>query len=86
MKNLRTFEQFVNESYELVNEGDKSKSDINKMLKKAGFENVSMVVNSFKDKAYKPLTKGLKGHTIGPMTMTDAHNEQNRKRSGMDEG
>jgi hypothetical protein len=73
-----SFDSFVNEAKKKKKKGI-SKSDINKILKNAGFENVSMTVNSFKNKTYKPLTKGLPGHTIGPMTSTNAHNEQNRK-------
>ena len=81
--------KYINESFEsFVNEAKKkkkkqssgiSKGDIANALKAAGFENVSMIVNSFKSASYKPLTKGLRGGSIGPMTATDAYRNRNRE-------
>ena len=54
-----------------------TKTEINKALKEIGFGFVKMRVNSYQDKTHPSKMKGLRGGSIGPMTMTDAHHTHN---------
>lgn len=58
-----------------------SKKEIAQVLKEAGLRNVSVNTNDHMPKSYKTLdnkfVKGIRGGSIGPMTMTDAHLKHN---------
>ena len=55
-----------------------TKTEINKVLKSIGFGFVKMHVNMYQDKTHPDKVKGLRGGSIGPMTMTDAHINHNQ--------
>ena len=55
-----------------------TKAEINKVLKSIGFGFVKMQVNMYQDKTHPSKTKGLRGGSIGPMTMTDQYMNHNR--------
>jgi hypothetical protein len=54
-----------------------TKTEINKALKEIGFGFIKMRVNSYQDKTHPSKMKGLRGGSIGPMTVTDAHHTHN---------
>lgn len=55
-----------------------TKTEINKALKNIGFGFVKMQVNTYQDKTHPSKTKGLRGGSIGPMTVTNAHENHNQ--------
>ena len=54
-----------------------TKREINKTLKEIGFGFIKMRVNSYQDKTHPDRFKGLRGGSIGPMTVTNAHHTHN---------
>ena len=54
-----------------------TKREINNALKEIGFGFIKMRVNMYQDKTHPRKMKGLRGGSIGPMTMTDAYMKHN---------
>jgi len=54
-----------------------TKREINNALKEIGFGFIKMRVNMYQDKTHPSKMKGLRGGSIGPMTMTDAYMKHN---------
>ena len=55
-----------------------TKTEINKALKGIGFGFVKMSVNAYQVKTHPSKMKGLRGGSIGPMTMTDQYMNHNQ--------
>lgn len=60
-----------------------NKTEITKILKDSGLENIKLYVDSHTNKPYKnfagKMVKGIRGGSIGPMTVTNEHLNHNRE-------